>query len=139
MTPLFTQKVTIYNNIPETAVEPRRFDRFVISQCTVQGGFVDKANGTIRNVVNAKTVITKDTEHYKSPDEYTALPTDQRANFYTVQMGDFAVFSEVDDVVTTAMEFSQLQQKYKNNGIKVSSVSSFLNGMGVDNVTFTNA
>lgn len=139
MTPLFTRKVTIYNYMTKTLAEEQHFDRFVIEKCNIQGGFVDKANGTIRNVVNAKTVITKDIEHYKAPDDYASLPVDLRENFYTVQVGDFAVFGEVDDVVTTAAEFSQLQQKYKNNGIKVTFVSSFLNGMRTDNVTFTNA
>ena len=139
LTDLFKSKVTIYNDIPKTALEDRHFDRFVIDLCNIQGGFVNKTNGTIENIVNAKTVITKDVARYKSPLEYSAFPVDERKDFYTVQIGDFIVLAEVDDVVTTAQEFSQLQQKYKDNGIKVVSVSANINGMAVDNVTITNA
>lgn len=137
-TNLFSEKVTIYNDIPKTALEDRHFDRFVVPLCNIQGGYVDKANGTIANIVNAKTVITKAVEQYKSPMEYAALPVDQRENFFTAQSGDFVVLAEVDDVVTTAAEFSALQQKYKNNGIKVSSVTAYIYGRDTDNVTMTN-
>lgn len=138
-TNLFADIVTIYNDIPKNAVEDRHFDRHIIPLCNVQGGYVDKANGTIQNIVNAKTVITKAVDAYKSPMDYAALPVDQRADYYTAQIGDFVVLGEVDDVVTTAAEFAALQQKYKNNGLKVTSVSANINGMAVDNVTMTNA
>ena len=136
-TNLFADKVTIYNDIPKNAVEDRHFDRYVIPLCNIQGGFVDKANGTIANIVNAKTVITKAVEQYLPPMEYAALPVDQRKDHFTAQSGDFVVLAEVDDVVTTAAEFSALQQKYKNNGIKLSSVTAYIYGMAADNVTMT--
>ncbi len=138
MTDFFTQKVTIYNDIPKNAVEDRHFDRYVIEKCNIQGGIVHEADGTISNIVNAKTVITKDIEHYKSSMEYGTLPVDKRKDYYTVQIGDFVVFGEVDDVVTTSSEFSQLQTKYKNNGMKVTSVAVNIFGLAVDNVTITN-
>lgn len=138
MTDLWKQKVTIYNDIAKTAVEERHFDRFVIEKCNIQGGIVSKADGTIENIVNAVTVITKDAERYKQPLEYAKLPVDIRENFYTVQVGDFIVLAEVDDVVTTSREFAELQEKYKDNGIVVRSVSANIHGMGVDNVTITN-
>lgn len=138
MTDLWKQKVTIYNDIPKTAVEERRFDRFVIEQCNIQGGIVSKADGTIENIVNAVTVISKDIDRYKAPLEYAKLPVDIRENFYTVQVGDFVVLSEVEDIVTTSREFAELQEKYKDNGIVVRSVSANIHGMSVDNVTITN-
>lgn len=138
LTDLFKSKVTIYNDIPKTALEERHFDKFVIELCNIQGGIVTRADGTIQNVVNAKTVITKDIERYKSPIEYAELPVDERENYYTARSGDFVVFGEVDDVVTTAQEFSQLQQKYRDNGIRVSSISVNINGMAVDNITMAN-
>ena len=139
MTDLWKKKVTIYNDIPADAVNPRRFDRFVIDKCNIQGGIVSKADGTIENIVNAVTVITKDVEHYKSPLEYAKLPVDLKEDFYTVQVGDFIVLSEVDDVVTTSREFAELQTKYADNGIVVRSVSPNIHGMIVDNVTIANA
>ena len=139
MTDLWKEKVTIYNDIAKTAVEERHFDRFVIERCNIQGGIVSRVDGTIENIVNAVSVITKGTENYKTPLAYKRLPTDIRENFYTVQIGDFAVFGEVDDVVTTSREFAELQEKYKDNGIVVRSVSANINGMRVDNITFTNA
>ena len=138
MTDLYTQKVTIYNDIPKNAVEERHFDKFVIDKCNIQGGLVNEANGTITNIVNAKSVITRDVNRYKTPLEYAELPVDLRVDYYTAQIGDFVVFSEVDDIVTTASEFSQLQSKYKNNGMKITSVSANIFGLSVDNVTMTN-
>lgn len=138
MTDLYTQKVTIYNDIPKNAVEERHFDKFVIDKCNVQGGLVNEANGTITNIVNAKSVITRDINRYKTPLEYAELPVDLRVDYFTAQIGDFVVFAEVDDVVTTASEFSQLQTKYRNNGMKITSVSANIFGLSVDNVTITN-
>lgn len=138
MTDLYTQKVTIYNDIPKNAVEERHFDKFVIDKCNVQGGLVNEANGTITNIVNAKSVITREVNRYKTPLEYAELPVDLRVDYYTAQIGDFVVFAEVDDVVTTASEFSQLQTKYRNNGMKITSVSANIFGLSVDNVTMTN-
>ena len=138
MTDLFGKKVTIYNDIPKNAVEDRHFDRFVINLCNIQGGIVSKADGTIENIVNAVTVISKDVDRYKTPLEYAKLPVDIREEYYTVQVGDFIVLSEVDDIVTTSREFAELQEKYKDNGIVVRSVSANIHGMSVDNVTITN-
>ena len=135
---LYTQKVTIYNDIPKNAVEERHFDKFVINKCNIQGGLVNEANGTITNIVNAESVITRDVNRYKTPLEYAEIPVDLRVDYYTAQIGDFVVFDEVDDVVTTASEFSQLQSKYKNNGMKITSVSANIFGLSVDNVTMTN-
>ena len=138
MTDLWKQKVTIYNDISADAVNPRRFDRFVIDKCNIQGGIVSKADGTIENIVNAVTVITKDVEHYKQPIEYAKLPVDIKEEYYTVQVGDFLVLSEVDDIVTTSREFAELQNKYSDNGIVVRSVSANIYGMSGDNVTMAN-
>lgn len=138
MTDLWKHKVTIYNDIPKTAVEDRHFDRFVIDLCNIQGGIVSKADGTIENIVNAVTVISKDVDRYKTPLEYAKLPVDIREAFYTVQVGDFIVLSESDDIITTSREFAELQEKYKDNGIVVRSVSANIHGMSVDNVTITN-
>lgn len=138
MTDFWKQRVTIYNDIPADAVNQRRFDRFVIDLCNIQGGIVSKADGTIENIVNAVTVISKDVDRYKAPLEYAKLPVDIRENFYTAQVGDFIVLSEVDDIVTTSREFAELQEKYKDNGIVVRSVSANIHGMSVDNVTMTN-
>lgn len=138
MTNFYKQKVTIYNDIPSDGVNARRFDRFVIDLCNIQGGIVSKADGTIENIVNAVTVISKDVDRYKPPLEYAKLPVDIREGFYTAQVGDFIVLSEVDDVVTTSREFAELQEKYKDNGIVVRSVPANIHGMSVDNVTITN-
>jgi hypothetical protein len=138
LTDLWTQKVTIYNDVPADAVNPRRFDRFVVDRCNIQGGIVSRADGTIENIVNAVTVITKDVEHYKQPLDYAKLPVDMKEDFFTVQVGDFIVLAEVDDVVTTSREFADLQTKYANNGIVVRSVSANIHGMGVDNITVAN-
>lgn len=135
---LFREKITIYNDIPKTAVEERRFDRAVIEKCNIQRGLIAKSDGTIENVVNAITVISKDVVRYKSPMEYMALPSDLKEENYTIQIGDFIVLDEVEDIVTTSREFADLQEKYKDIGFVVRSVSSNINGMSVDNVQMAN-
>lgn len=138
MTDLWKTRVTIYNDIPADAVNDRRFDRFVIDLCNVQGGIVSKADGTVENIVNAVTVYTKDTVRYKAPAEYKGIPLDLADDCYTVQIGDFVVLAEVDDVVTTSREFAELQAKYASNGFVVRTASAYINGMESDNVQFSN-
>ena len=138
MTELFSRKVTIYNDIEKTPVEDRRFDRFVISNCNIQGGIVSRADGTVENIVNAVTVITKDTGRYKAQSEYKSIPVDLRNRYFTIQIGDFVVLDEVDDVVTTSREFAELQEKYKDNGFVVRSISANISGMSVDNISVAN-
>lgn len=138
MNDLYKHKVTIYNDIPADAVNDRRFDRCVIEKCNIQGGIVSRADGTIENIVNATTVITRDVDRYKTPSSYKNIPLDLADNVYTVQIGDFVVLAEVDDVVTTSREFAQLQQKYASNGFVVRTVSAYINGMDIDNMQFAN-
>lgn len=138
LTDFYKDKVTIYNDIPATALEARHFDRFVIDLCNIQGQFVERANGTIRNVVNGKTVYTKDLGAYLPPDEYVLLPVDQRDGHYTARVGDFVVFGEVEDVVEDSADFTRLQQKYRDNGFKIVTVAENIRGMDVDHVMMTN-
>lgn len=138
MTDFFNRKVTIYIDVPADAVNDRRFDRRVIEQCNIQGGIVSKADSTIENIVNAVTIFTKDVDHYKSPSSYKAIPIDLADTVYTVQIGDFVVFDEVDDVVTTSREFAALQAKYASNGMIVRTVTPNIYGTANDNVKFAN-
>ena len=139
MTDLWNEKVTIYNDVSLADDSNRVFNRFVIGKCQIQGGYVDKSSGTVRTVVNAKTVITKDIKSYLSPDLYFNLPQEERLSHYTASAGDYIVFGEVDDIVTNAKEFAELQIKYKDNGMKITTVDAYINGMAVDNITMTNA
>lgn len=139
MSNLWDAKVTIYNDVEATAVDGRRFERFVIPRCNVQGGYVTKADGTVENIVNAQTITTKAVEYYKAPYEYKAIPTDQRENFFTARVNDFIVLGEVDDVVTTPKEFQQLQSKYKDFGFSITAVNAYIHGMSVDNVQIIHA
>lgn len=140
MTDFFKQKVTIYNDIASDGVNPRRFDRFVIDLCNIQKGILQNADGTIEKVVNAITITTKDTEHYKPSLEYRYLPIDEKEKYYTVQVNDVVIFGEVDDVATTRRELDTLlEEKYKNNGFLVTAVNEYLNGMSVDNIQIIHA
>ena len=140
MTDFFKQKVTIYNDIASDGVNERRFDRFVIDFCNIQRGILQNADGTIERVVNAVTITTKDTEHYKPSLEYRYLPIDEKEEYYTVQVNDVVIFGEVDDVVTTRRELDNLlAEKYKNNGFIVTAVNEYIYGMAVDNVQIIHA
>ena len=138
MVNLFDSKMTIYNDIPANAIEDRRFNRFVLDKCNVQGGRVSRADGTIENVVNAISVITKNIDEYLSPSEYLNTPSDIKAKRYTVQVGDFIVFGEVDDVVENSLQWAQLQKKYEHGGIKIVSIAVNIHGLSVDNITMSN-
>lgn len=135
----FTDKVTIYNDIPADSVNPRRFDRFVIDKCLVYDSLAESADNTVQRIINAQNVITKDVEHYKSPLEYSKLPVDLKDNYYTVQVDDFVVLDEVDDVVTTGREFQELQEKYKASGFSVTAVSAYLKGNATNNIHIMHA
>lgn len=140
MTDKFTKKCTIYNDIPDDGVNDRHFDRFVVDKCLIYGGTAERsANGTIQNIVNAQTVVTKDTTHYKAPMEYLRLPADEKEQYYTVKANDFIVFDEVDDVVSTSLEFRDLQDKYKDNGMSITAANPYIFGLSTDNITMTNA
>lgn len=138
MTELWKDKVTIFNDIPATATENRHFDKFIIENCNIQGGRTSRMDGTIENIVNSKTVWTRDVEHYKEQREYMLLPVDERESYYTAQIGDFVVFGEVEDIVENAVDYATLQKKYANNGFKITSVSPNVYGMKNDNISFTN-
>lgn len=135
----FTNKVTIYNDIPSDGVNLRRFDRFVIDKCLIYNQISEGADGTVQKILNSQNVVTKDIEHYKTPIEYKQLAEDEKDNFYTVQIDDFVVLIEVDDIVTTSREFQELQQKYKDNGFLVTAVNASIFGLNVDNVQITHA
>lgn len=135
----FTDKVTIYNDIADDGVNLRRFKRFVIDKCLFYEQLAESADGTVQKIVNAKNVISKDVEHYKAPIEYKALPEDVKSKFYTVQIDDFVVLAEVDDVVTTGKEFQILQEKYKDNGFLVTAVNAYLKGDKSNNIHIMHA
>lgn len=134
----FTRQITIYNDIASQGDSPRRFDRHVIQKCSIQGGYVTNADGTIQNIFSATTVITKDTQRYISPIEYANLTLDKREGYYTIQIGDYIVLDEVNDEVTTGRELEALQKKYGNMCISVTSVTPNIFGTAVDNITVTN-
>ena len=94
----YTQKVTIYNDVKGDGVNPDKIYKFVIDKCMVYENFAESADGTISKIVNTQNIITKDVEHYKSPLEYSRLPADLKEQYYTVQVDDFIVLAEVDDV-----------------------------------------
>lgn len=137
LTDLYLEKCTIYNDI--SSENKRAFKRFVVEKCFSYGVVAEKiAIDVIRNIKNAKTVTTRDVKHYKSPTEFFSLAESERENFYTVQPGDFIVLDEVDDVVLNAQDFIDLQNKYKNNGIKVITINAYVKGMDTDNITVSN-
>ena len=139
LTELYNSKVTIYNDIASDGVNQRRFDRFVIDRCFIYNQVSEMADGTIQRLVNTQNVITKDVEHYKTPLEYAGLPVDEKEKYYTVQIDDFVVLAEVDDIVTTSREFQELQKKYSKNGFSVTSVNASIYCLSVDNVHITHA
>lgn len=136
MTEWFNTTATIYNVIAKTATEDKHYDRHTLTRCNIQKGETATLNGTVVNIVNAITVITKDTARYREPSSYSEIPKDLRQGYYTARIGDFIVFSDVDDEVTTSLEFQNLQDKYRDNGMVIRQISPSIYGMAVDNVQF---
>ena len=139
MTDVFDKKITIYNDIASDGVNARRFDRFVVEKCMIYNQATESSDGTIQKVINSQNVITKDVERYKSPLEYARLPADEKEKFFTVQVDDFVVLGEVDDVVTTSREFQNLRDKYAKNGFSVTAVNASVYGLKVDNIQIIHA
>ena len=139
MVNVFDKKITIYNDIASDGVNARRFDRFVVEKCMIYNQATESSDGTIQKVINSQNVITKDVERYKSPLEYVRLPADEKEKFFTVQVDDFVVLGEVDDVVTTSREFQNLRDKYAKNGFSVTAVNASVYGLKVDNIQIIHA
>lgn len=131
---VFFHKVTIYNGIAAGSVNSRRFDRHVIERCMIYNTITEGSDGTVQRLTGTQNVITKDVGRYKPPIEYSRLAEDERENFYTVGIDDFVVLDEVDDVVTTAKEYLELQKKYKGSGFLVTSAAVNIHGLDVDNI-----
>jgi hypothetical protein len=139
MTDFFNKDITVYISVPENQIKQRTFERRVVERCSIQGQSVEKANGTMRVVVNAQTVITKNISNYVDPETFYNTPSDLRKDKFTINVGDFIVFEICDDVVENSQQFVELQQKYRNNGMKVTTENASIYGMKTDNLTVTNA
>ena len=135
----FIKKVTIYNDIDKTTVEERHWDRFVIEKCLIYSGFSEGTDGTAQTLSNSQNIITKDVVRYKPPAEYILLPVDEREKYFTVQVDDFIVFGDVEDKVTSALEWKQLQEKYQKIGMSITTVTPYIFGMATDNIMISNA
>lgn len=137
MTALYNDTITIYNDIPANEVTERHFDRHVISKCFFYTNLAENADNTIQKIINTQNVITRDVSNYLSPKEYASVPQDLKDNYYTVQIDDFVVLGEVDDIVSTARDFQALKSKYNSNGFSVTAVMPNIHGMENDNVQIT--
>lgn len=138
MTDLWQSKVTIYNDIFDEKTRTRHFNRFVVEKCQIQGKSIEKSSETVSNDFNAKVIITKDVAHYKDCNAYVNLSQNDRENYYTAKVGDFIVLEEVEDIVSNAQQFAELQKKYGDNGIKITQIKKFINGMNTDNIVISN-
>lgn len=138
MTDFFTKKITVYNDIPATVVSDRRFDRHVVNACLIQKGIVSKADGTVENVVNSTTIFSKNVDTYVPQEEYLQMPEDLAKGYWTVQVGDVVIEHEASDIVETGRDLLQIQQKYADS-FSVGSIQPNINGLSVDNVSFSSA
>lgn len=145
MTDLWKDKVTVYIiEVNSSTSNSVRYRREIIYRCNIQCGCKEGMDGTIRNFADVKTIYTKDVGRYLKPVDYFNLSEVKRMwdypnGCYTVKIGDFIVFGKVNDVVSTPKEFSDLQTKYKDCGMKVTSINVNMFGMRTDHIMMTNA
>lgn len=134
MSNLFSETFTIINQIPQspTIATKIKWKKNFISRCDRRDGLFDKSTGTMAYKANAWTVWCKDWESYRPPlwidSGYYALPDDEKADYWTANVGDLIVFAEIEDVEpTTTREFQELVTKYKDYGGTITSAQAYIN------------
>ena len=125
---------TIINQIPQSisSAKKRAWFKHTLRKCGKQNGIYDRTGGTMLYKTNTFTAYIGDWERYMPPSwlntGYYTLPDKDKANYFTVNVGDLIVFDDIDDSVpTTLQEFQALVAKYGDNGGTVTGFQEYIN------------
>ena len=123
LTSLRNNTFTLINQIPQSANEPRKIAwiKHTLPDCGKIDGLYDKSNNQMYYKSNTWTAYINCWETYKPPHwingGYYSLSKADKANAYTVGIGDLLIFADIpDDVPKTIAEFNALRDKYKDCG-----------------------
>ena len=128
------QIFTIINQIPvsQTVATKTAWKKYRLTDCGKRDGLYDKSSGTMMYKANTWTAYIQNWQQYKKPtwlsDGYYALADDQKANYFTANVGDLLIFCDIaDSVPTTLQEFNALRDKYKDVGGIITAVEEYIN------------
>jgi hypothetical protein len=131
---LNSQVFTIINQIPQsqTAAAKASWTKYRLSDCGKRDGLYDKSSGTMAYKANTWTAYIKNWQQYKAPSwldgGYYVLPEEEKAQYYTANVGDLLIFADIpDDVPTTLQEFNALRDKYKDMGGIITGTEAYIN------------
>lgn len=131
---LKNQTFTIINQIPKNAETATKtaWKKKVLRGCGMQSGIFDKTSSSMIYKANTFTAYISDWRGYKAPNwldgGYYALSDKDKANYFTVNVGDLIVFAQVSDPEpTTLQEFNAMVLKYKDNGGTITGTNAYIN------------
>ena len=128
------QVFTIINQIPTSATVATKiaWKKYRLDKCGKDDGLSDKSSSTTAYTANTWTAFIYNWQQYKPPTwlggGYYALADEEKANYFTANVGDLVIFSDVfDDAPTTLQEFNALRDKYKDMGGIVTRQEAYIN------------
>lgn len=134
MSDLFSETFTIINQIPQSSTVATKVKWFkhIIHSCDRRDGIFDRSTSTMAYKANAWTVWCKQWDNYRPPmwvnDGYYALADDEKADFWTANVGDLIIFAEIEDVEPTSVtEYQALITKYKDYGGTITQAQPYIN------------
>ena len=127
------QVFTIINQIPtsQTVTTKIAWKKYKLTDCGKRDGLYDKSSGTMAYRANTWTAYISDWQQYKPPTwlggGYYALSDNEKAEYYTANVGDLIIFADVADTTpTTLQEFNALRDKYKDIGGVITSQEVYI-------------
>ena len=125
---------TVINRIP-TAAGSAQIEKWIkntLRGCDRLDGIYDRTNGTMVRAADTWTAWLGDWQSFKSPDwlddGYYTLTDDEKARFYTANVGDLLIFNEIpDSAPTDERGFRALIDKYKSMGGIITGVKAYIN------------
>ena len=131
---LNNQVFTIINQIPTSqgVATKTAWKKYRLDNCGKKDGLYDKSNGTMAYKANTWTAFIYNWQQYKPPlwvdNGYYTLTDEEKADYFTANVGDLVIFSDVfDDAPTTTQEFNALRDKYKDMGGIITGAEEHIN------------
>ncbi len=134
LTKLNNKVFTIINQIPTSATVATKtaWKKFRLENCKKDSQIRDASSGTMAFKANTWTAFIYNWQNYKPPlwsdNGYYTLTDEEKANYFTANVGDLVIFSDVfDDAPTTLQEFNALRDKYKDMGGIITGQEVYIN------------
>lgn len=109
--------ITLYNRYQDPLTDLITWYKTTINDCFVKRAHNRVVIGTTSIETGNKLVRIREDERYLTYSRWIELPNDVQQNYFTLHLGDFVVFSEVDDIIdeyTPGHRFNDVVSKYKD-------------------------